>query len=40
VNSHGAVARCEEVARAVPGVKQVDNRIFYSTELYGFMPHT
>jgi len=40
VNSHGAVARCEEVARAVPGVKKVDNRIFYSTELYGFMPHT
>jgi cytidylate kinase len=40
VNSHAAVTRCEEVARAVPGVKQVENRIFYSTELYGYMPHT
>jgi len=40
VNSRAAVARCEEVARAVPGVKKVENRIFYSTELYGYMPHT
>jgi cytidylate kinase len=40
VNSRAAVTRCEETARAVPGVKQVENRIFYSTELYGYMPHT
>jgi cytidylate kinase len=40
VSTHGAVGRCEEVARAVPGVKKVENRIFFSTELYGFMPHT
>ena len=40
VNSRAAVVRCEEVTRAVPGVKQVENRIFYSTELYGYMPHT
>jgi osmotically-inducible protein OsmY len=40
VNSRAAVTRCEETAKAVPGVKQVDNRIFYSTELYGYMPHT
>jgi len=40
VSTHGAVARCEEITRAVPGVKKVENRIFFSTELYGFMPHT
>jgi cytidylate kinase len=40
VNSRAAVTRCEETAKAVPGVKQVENRIFYSTELYGYMPHT
>jgi len=40
VSTHAAVSRCEEIARAVPGVKKVDNRIFFSTELYGFMPHT
>jgi cytidylate kinase len=40
VNSRAAVARCEEAAKGVPGVTKVDNRIFYSTELYGYMPHT
>jgi cytidylate kinase len=40
VSTHGAVARCEEITRAMPGVKKVENRIFFSTELYGFMPHT
>lgn len=40
VNSRAAVTRCEEAASAVPGVKQVINKIFYSTELYGYMPHT
>ncbi len=40
VSTHGAVARCEQIALAVPGVKKVENRIFFSTELYGFMPHT
>lgn len=40
VSTHNAVSRCEEIARAVPGVKKVENRIFFSTELYGFMPHT
>lgn len=40
VSTHGAVARCEQIARAVPGVQEVENRIFFSTELYGFMPHT
>jgi cytidylate kinase len=40
VNSRAAVTRCEETAKAVPGVKQVENKIFYSTELYGYMPHT
>jgi osmotically-inducible protein OsmY len=40
VNSRAAVTRCEEAAKAVPGVKRVENRIFYSTELYGYMPHT
>ncbi len=40
VSTHGAVSRCEEIARATPGVKKVENRIFFSTELYGFMPHT
>jgi cytidylate kinase len=40
VSTHGAVARCEKIALAVPGVKKVENRIFFSTELYGFMPHT
>jgi len=40
VSTHAAVARCEQIARAVPGVKSVENHIFFSTELYGFMPHT
>jgi cytidylate kinase len=40
VNSRAAVTRCEEAARSVPGVAKVENRIFYSTELYGYMPHT
>ena len=40
VSTHAAVSRCEEIARAISGVKKVDNRIFFSTELYGFMPHT
>jgi cytidylate kinase len=40
VSTHGSVSRCEQIARAVPGVKKVENRIFFSTELYGFMPHT
>jgi len=40
VSTHAAVSRCEEITRSVPGVKQVENRIFFSTELYGFMPHT
>jgi cytidylate kinase len=40
VSTHGAVARCEQIASAVSGVKRVENRIFFSTELYGFMPHT
>ena len=40
VSTHGAVSRCEQIARSVPGVTQVENRIFFSTELYGFMPHT
>lgn len=40
VNSQAAVARCGQAAKGVPGVKKIDNRIFYSTELYGYMPHT
>jgi osmotically-inducible protein OsmY len=40
VNSRAAVTRCEDTAKAVAGVKQVENKIFYSTELYGYMPHT
>jgi len=39
-STHAAVTRCEQIARAVPGVKSVENHIFFSTELYGFMPHT
>jgi cytidylate kinase len=39
VNTRAAVERCEEIAAAVPGVKRVENRLYYSTDLYGYMPH-
>jgi cytidylate kinase len=39
VNTRAAVERCEEIAAAVPGVRSVDNQLYYSTDLYGYMPH-
>ncbi len=40
VSTRGMVDRCGEITKAVAGVKQVENKIFYSSELYGYMPHT
>jgi len=39
VNTRAAVERCETIAAAVPGVRSVDNQLYYSTDLYGYMPH-
>ena len=39
VNTRVAVERCTEIAAAVPGVKRVENQLYYSTDLYGYMPH-
>jgi cytidylate kinase len=39
VNTRTAVERCGRIAAAVPGVKSVENRLYYSTDLYGYMPH-
>jgi cytidylate kinase len=39
VNTRSAVERCAEIAESVPGVKQVENQLYYSTDLYGYMPH-
>lgn len=39
VNTRTAVERCAQIAAAVPGVKKVENQLYYSTDLYGYMPH-
>jgi osmotically-inducible protein OsmY len=39
VNTRAAVERCGEIAAAVAGVRNVDNQLYYSTDLYGYMPH-
>ncbi|MBN1837124.1 MAG: cytidylate kinase family protein [Spirochaetales bacterium] len=39
VNTRMAVERCGQIAAAVPGVKEVQNHLYYSTDLYGYMPH-
>ncbi len=38
VSTQAAVSRCAEVAAEVPGVKEVVNQLYFSVELYGYMP--
>jgi cytidylate kinase len=39
VNTRTAVERCARIAASVPGVRKVENQLYYSTDLYGYMPH-
>jgi len=39
VNTRAAVERCAQIAASVPGVEKVENQLYYSTDLYGYMPH-